>query len=162
MDYKNIKTNDFREFLDQLKSIQFNNEENYINSLNDLLSSIMDLGTRNDLFEIVVEELELIRKKGLNEFLKVRPDLNNPSYLNNDYANKVSYWSGRLHTQMRWQSESGLDPYSIYSKEWHLSTKKFEPNFDEIMDEVFSKYWGTGADWSKEEYLKRIGKSSNS
>lgn len=29
------------------------------------------------------------------------------------------------------------------------------------MDEVFSKYWGTGADWSKEEYLKRIKNENN-
>ena len=77
-------------------------------------------------------------------------------YPNYSFQEKVSYWSGELHQQMRWQAESGLDPYSIYSTKMYQSTKEFEPDFDKIMDEVFSKYWGTGADWSKEEYLKRI------
>lgn len=79
-------------------------------------------------------------------------------YPNYSFQEKVKYWSGRLHQQMRWQAESGLDPYSIYTVEWYNSTKQFEFRFDEIMDEVFSKYWGTGADWDKDEYLKRIGK----
>ncbi len=79
-------------------------------------------------------------------------------YLNYTFQEKVSFWSGELHQSMRWSVEDGEDPYSIYTLEWYKSTKEFEPDFDKIMDEVFEKKWGTGADWSKEEYLKRIGK----
>ena len=158
---KNIKIEDFKKLLKELKYINLSNEENYINSLNNLLSYVMQIDSREDLFEMVVEELELVRKKGLEEYLKKRFDLNKQSYINKTLNDKVIYWSGRLHQQMRWQVESGLDPYSIYTPKWYQSTKKFEPDFDKIMDEVFSKYWGTGADWSKEEYLKRIMLSEN-
>ncbi|MGG8495176.1 hypothetical protein ACQY1Q_02060 [Tenacibaculum sp. TC6] len=153
---RNIKIGDFKKLLNELKYANFNNEKNYINSLNNLLSFIMQFDSRKDLFEMVVEELELVRKKGLEECLKKRPDLNKQSYINRTLIGKVNYWSGRLNQQMRWQVESGLDPYSIYTPEWYQSTKEFEPDFDKIMDEVFSKYWNTGVDWSKEEYLKRI------
>lgn len=75
------------------------------------------------------------------------------------FDQKVKHWSGTLHRQMRWQAESGLDPYAIYDKDWYDNAKKEEPNIDSIMDEVFAKYWSTtGGEWSKEEYLKRIGK----
>ncbi|RKF03585.1 hypothetical protein C8N26_1975 [Tenacibaculum lutimaris] len=158
---KNIKIGDFKELLNELKYINLNSDENYINSLNSLLLSVMQFDSRKDLFEMVVEELELVRKKGLEEYLKKRPDLNKQSYIDKTFIDRVIYWSGRLHQQMRWQVESGLDPYSIYTPEWYQSTKKFETNFDKIMDEVFSKYWGTGADWSKEEYLKRIKNENN-
>lgn len=155
---KSIKTEDFKELLNQLKHVNLKNEENYINSLNDLLSSVIQFDSRKDLFEILVRELELIRKKGLEEYLEKRPDLNKQSYINKQFTDKVTYWSGRLHQQMRWQAESGLDPYSIYTANWYQSTKEFEPDFDKIMDEVFEKYWDTGTDWSKEKYLQRIGK----
>ena len=88
--------------------------------------------------------------------LKTRDEI----YPNYTFNEKVSFWSGRLHQQMRWSEEDGEDPYSIYTPEWYKSTKDFEPDFDKIMDEVFSKYWGTGADWSREEYLKRIYRRS--
>ncbi|WP_271785348.1 hypothetical protein [Aquimarina algiphila] len=76
-----------------------------------------------------------------------------PSY---SLDEKVKFWAGELHQSMRWSEEDGEDPYAVYTADWYKSTKEFEPDFDKIMDEVFSKYWGTGADWSKEEYLKRI------
>lgn len=83
-------------------------------------------------------------------------------YPNMTFEEKVKYWSGTLHTQMRWQAESGLDEYAIYTPEWYQSTKTHEPQFDKIMEEVIRKYWGVGADWDEQEYYKRIGKSSRS
>ena len=35
-------------------------------------------------------------------------------YPNFSFDTKAKYWSGVLHNQMRWQEESGLDPYAIY------------------------------------------------
>ncbi len=76
------------------------------------------------------------------------------------FDEKVKFWSGALHQQMRWQVESGLDPYSIYDLNWYKLVKEREPNIDSIIDTVFEKYWSsTGAEWSKEEYLKRLSAS---
>jgi hypothetical protein len=73
------------------------------------------------------------------------------------FDEKVEFWSGQLHRKMRWQVESGLDPYAIYSIDWYNEVKKAEPNIDLIMNEAFKRYWGsTGGEWSKEEYLKKI------
>jgi len=74
-----------------------------------------------------------------------------------NYEERVKYWSGTLHREMRWQAESGLDPYAIYDLEWYENIKKIEPDIDSIMDKIFTSYWNTtGGHWSKEEYLKRI------
>lgn len=70
---------------------------------------------------------------------------------------KIKFWSGSLHRDMRWQAESGLDPYAIYNVDWYNEVKKIEPDIDFIMDEIFNRYWSsTGGQWDKEEYLKRI------
>ena len=90
---------------------------------------------------------------GMNRKVK---EFEHSEYANFSLDEKIKYFSGTLHQQMRWQVESGLDPYAIYNREWYESTKVLEPELDKIMDEVFAKYWGTGADWSKEGYLKRI------
>jgi len=72
------------------------------------------------------------------------------------FDDKVAFWSGSLHRQMRWQAESGLDPYAIYNAQWYNDVKKIELNIDSIMNHVFDRYWSsTGSEWSKEEYLKR-------
>jgi len=73
------------------------------------------------------------------------------------YEERVKYWSGTLHREMRWQAESGLDPYAIYTSEWYKRIKTIEPEIDSIMDKIFSSQWNTtGGEWSKEEFLKRI------
>ncbi len=100
---------------------------------------------KSKLFEIEREE----SAKELLHFEKV-------IYPNYGFDEKVKFWSGELHQSMRWLVEDGEDPYVIFTPEWYKSTKDFEPELDKIMEEVFSKYWGTGADWSKEEYFKRI------
>ncbi|MGB3947578.1 MAG: hypothetical protein WBM13_06320 [Bacteroidia bacterium] len=81
------------------------------------------------------------------------------TYSGFSFDEKVKHWSGTLFRQMRWQVESGLDPYAIYSLEWYNNVKKEERHFDEIMDVVFTKYWEDL--WSKEEYLKRITQATD-
>ena len=70
------------------------------------------------------------------------------------FDERVKHWSGVRFRQMRGQKESGLDPYAIYTKEWYQNVKRNEPDFDKIMNVVFSQYWKDA--WSREEYLKRI------
>ncbi|WP_271729860.1 hypothetical protein [Aquimarina algiphila] len=153
---QNTSTNELRNLIIELKLSSIDNEDIYVDKLNELLTNVFELENRKDLSEIIISEIELLRQKGVKEYLSNRSDLKDLDYINKSFKEKTKYWSGRLHQQMRWQVESGLDPYAIYKPDWYQSTKEFEPDFDKIMDEVFSKYWGTGADWSKEEYLKRI------
>jgi hypothetical protein len=78
-------------------------------------------------------------------------------YLNFSFDKKVEFWSEQLHHTMRWQIESGLDPYSVYDAEWYRDLKNLEPNIDLIMNTIFDKYWNSaGCGWSKEVFLKRI------
>lgn len=69
-------------------------------------------------------------------------------------AEKAKYWSGALHTQMRWQVESGLDPYAIFSLNMRFDVLNTEPEFDFIMKIVFETYWKDI--WDYEEYKKRV------
>lgn len=70
------------------------------------------------------------------------------------FSQRVTFWSGILHSQMRSQVEAGLDEYRIYSPEWHSLMLKIDPDFDKIMEEIFSQKWNDV--WSKKEYEKRI------
>lgn len=78
-------------------------------------------------------------------------------YLKYTLEDKVEYWSGTLHRQMRWQVESGLDAYAIFSPMWYVEVKEKEPDIDRIIDKAFEK--SLSWEWSKDEFLKRIGKS---
>jgi len=64
-------------------------------------------------------------------------------YQKKPYKEKVKFWSGTLHQQMRWNGESGLDEYAVFSKEWLEKTKKIEPLIEEILEDVIEKYWKT-------------------
>ncbi len=75
-------------------------------------------------------------------------------YPNFSFDEKVSHWSSVLHRKMRWQAESGLDPYAVYGKDWYQNTKRIEPMIDEIMDILFSEVWKNI--WNKSEYMCRI------
>lgn len=72
------------------------------------------------------------------------------------FDERVGFWSGVLHRQMRWQPESGLDPYAPFSRLWYEDIKEKEPNIDKIIDLAFEKTLSW--EWSKEEFLRRIGR----
>lgn len=67
---------------------------------------------------------------------------------------KLRHWSGTLHQNMRWQSESGLDPYKIFSREWLNDVKKVENDFDAILEDIFAIYWKDC--WDKNEIKRRL------
>ena len=69
---------------------------------------------------------------------------------------KIAYWSDSINQQLRWQAESGLDPYAIFNPDWYANSLNKEPEFDEIIDVAFREFLSW--EWSKQEYLKRIGK----
>lgn len=62
-------------------------------------------------------------------------------YLSKSYEDRVKYWSGNLHQQMRWNAESGFDEYAVFSKDWLDEIKKYEPRIKEILDDVIKNYW---------------------
>lgn len=113
--------------------------------------------SHEELLNLSAEELSKLFDIEREGELKKRIQFENTEYFTLSFEEKVKFWSGTLHRQMRWQVESGLDPYDIYDISWYNDIKITEPNIDLIMDEVFTKYWSsTGGEWSKEEYLKRI------
>ena len=62
-------------------------------------------------------------------------------YQQMSYEERVRYWSGALHQQMRWNVESGVDEYGFYSKKWLEQTKEMEPQIESILEDVFKIYW---------------------
>lgn len=54
---------------------------------------------------------------------------------------KVKYWAGDMYRSMRWQRESGLNPYSIYSEDRLREILKLEPNFMELLPKIYN-IWG--------------------
>lgn len=77
-------------------------------------------------------------------------------YQKKPYSEKVKFWSGNLHQQMRWNGESGYDEYAVFSKQWLESTKGFEPQIEKILDDVIEKYWKNYWDVKKiKEALKK-------
>lgn len=77
-------------------------------------------------------------------------------YQKKTYSEKLKFWSGNLHQQMRWNGESGYDEYAVFSKKWLESTKKIEPLIEQILDDVIEKYWRNYWDENKiKEALKK-------
>ncbi|MCI4669208.1 MAG: hypothetical protein MRZ79_13820 [Bacteroidia bacterium] len=75
-------------------------------------------------------------------------------YLKKNQEERVRYWSGQLHQQMRWNGESGLDEYAIFTKNWLEEVRKFEPNIESILEQVFSKFFK--GYWDIEEIRSRL------
>ncbi len=114
--------------------------------------------TQDEFSKMTDEEIDKLMEFERGENFKEELRFKQVEYPNYSFEKKVKFWGSTLHRNMRWLEEDGDDPYSIYSLDWYRSVKEKEPNIDDIMKKVISKYWGTGADWSKEEYLKRIKK----
>jgi hypothetical protein len=68
---------------------------------------------------------------------------------------KIRHWSGTLHRQMRWNAESGYDPYAIYSPEKLIEITKVENNFIEFLEIIFNNHWK--GQWDDIEIKKRLG-----
>ena len=77
-----------------------------------------------------------------------------PNYDQKNFNEKVDFWAGRMNQGMRWQADSGLDPYAGYSAEWRENILCFEPNFDTIIEEAFERFLSW--EWNHEEYLNRV------
>jgi hypothetical protein len=77
---------------------------------------------------------------------------------------KAKYWAGGLFQSMRMQEESRLNPYSIYSENWLRETLKLEPNFLELLPQIYN-VWGGMFDASKvdrivSKHLKTLNKEN--
>ncbi len=127
-------------------------QEKVLAELNRLLHQAFSLKTQSGIREYVILEIEKYRS-GL-EMGTLEEYLKGEAYQKMTFSQRVAFWSGSLHSQMRSQVEAGLDEYQIYSPEWHSLVLKIDPDFDKIMEEVFSQKWNNV--WSKKEYEKRI------
>jgi len=66
---------------------------------------------------------------------------------------KVTFWTGNIHRQMRWNGESGFDEMAIFSRKNYESWKNLEPNFDVLLPEIIKKL---GSWVSSEEVYRKI------
>ncbi|MBD2704521.1 hypothetical protein IC229_28025 [Spirosoma sp. BT702] len=57
-------------------------------------------------------------------------------YAEKTHEEKTNYRT-ELGRQMRWQAESGLDPYAAYTAEWRENLLRFEPDLDNLIREAF-------------------------
>ena len=57
-------------------------------------------------------------------------------YPNKSREEKIKYWSGSLHQQMRWNGESGQDEMAIFSKEDYMHWKLKEPEIEKLLPEI--------------------------
>lgn len=54
-------------------------------------------------------------------------------------ADRVDYWSGMIHQQFRWNEESGVDGYSLFSKDSYALWKEEEPDMDKLLPLIAQK-----------------------
>lgn len=57
-----------------------------------------------------------------------------------DFEARAAHWAGLMFRHMRWQSESGLDPYAGFNREWFDEAKTREPDFDRMFDYILRRY----------------------
>lgn len=73
------------------------------------------------------------------------------TYPKKSYTEKLQYWGSGLHRRMRWNGESGLDEYAVFSKRWLTETKKVEPQIKQILKDLATKYWWNAYGWEWEK-----------
>ncbi len=52
---------------------------------------------------------------------------------------KIDFWAGNIHRQMRWNAESGFDEMDIFSKADYENWKLKDPDIDQIIYSVIKK-----------------------
>lgn len=80
---------------------------------------------------------QLSKNKEREEFWAV-------TYPAKSYEERVKYWGNTLHQLMRWQTESGYEEASIFSKQWLEENQKVEPQLLQIIEELLETwdfYW---------------------
>ena len=114
--------------------------------INDYSYEELSILSPEQLIALMQEQSDEMENKADNFWKK--------EYKKFSFEQKVDYWAGELNRQMRWQAESGLDEYAIFTPSWYKNIKSKESSFDKIMDKVFDKYLSW--EWDKASYLKRI------
>ena len=110
----------------------------------------------HELMKLTKEEF-INYNRAQQAWARKQPKQLSPGYSVQSREGKVKHWSGNLGQQMRWQAESGLDPYAGYSPEWHEDLLTLEPDLDALIKEAFRLYLSW--EWSYTEYCHRVGLS---
>jgi hypothetical protein len=133
--------------------------------------------TLEELESFSQNQLEKVSIDGLKSLLKIRESEKRESekrederiarFWSEEYPNlstedKAKYWAGGLFRSMRMQEESNHSPYAIYSENWLRETLNADPNFLELLPQIFN-LWGGMFDAGKVEriiqrHLKNIRK----
>ena len=52
---------------------------------------------------------------------------------------RINYWASHIRQQFRWNEESGIDGYLIFSKEDYEMWQQVEPEIDELLPHIAEK-----------------------
>ncbi|MEM8531928.1 MAG: hypothetical protein AAGF95_13880 [Chloroflexota bacterium] len=110
--------------------------------------------TSEELLRLPPEEFTQLMQEAKRKRLADVQTISDPDYAGYTFEQKVRYWSSQINQQMRWQAESGLDPYAGFSRDWYEAVKRAEPHFDAIIDAAFEQFLSW--EWDKAEYKRRI------
>jgi hypothetical protein len=55
------------------------------------------------------------------------------------FSQKIDYWAASIHRQMRYNGESGLDPYAVFSPEDYQAWKSTEPLIGAMMGQIVER-----------------------
>lgn len=109
--------------------------------------------SKEEFLEFTREGQKRVYKKN---FLSCLPD----NYNEFSFDDKVKYWTESLNKGMRLQVEKGHNTYSTFTPQWYKTFQEIDPSVDEIMKEVFRTFSKYGWTWDKQEYLKKISRST--
>jgi len=125
--------------------------------------------TLEELESFSQNQLEKVSIDGLKSLLIIREsekreDERIARFWKEEYPNlsieeKAKYWAGGLFRSMRMQEESNQSPYAIYSENWLRETLNADPNFLELLPQIFNT-WGGMFDAGKlERIIQRHSKN---
>jgi hypothetical protein len=78
-------------------------------------------------------------KKRLEAFAAAKQKFWAEEYPKKTLDQKINYWSGSLHQQMRWNGESGFDEMAVFSKADYDLWKQHEPYIDSLLPAILEK-----------------------
>ena len=118
--------------------------------------------TQDELNSFSDNQLEKVSIEGLKSLLRIRKSeelegIRMKKFWNEEYPlksleEKAKYWAGGLFQSMRMQEENNQNPYSIYSENWLRETLKTDPNFLELLPQIYN-VWGGMFDANKVDII---------
>ena len=108
------------------------------------------LDMENQEFNKFIEDLEAEERRCWED-----------EYVKLSTREKIDTWASSLFRSMRTQEESGSNPYIIYSQRWLKETLEREPEFMQLLPEIY-RVWGGMFDSNKvDNKIKKLFSTLN-